>query len=232
MVSVDSDCTGVNQPGDGQERSQSTTPRFGGGATRVSRYSPALTRSTSNCSPGTMPSASRSSAGRTIWPFVEIVVFTARKIATYATGAHGWRRSCARMSSPTSASRSGPRRGRRSQRHIVQLAAVLSDRPARRRDREQDNQAEPARDRRNGQQETEVPGEDRQLVSASTREDHREGDTEVRAEGQTTQCGRSAMCPLHLPTERIAGGAGNLVATCRRLARRRSSTSARHRMYE
>jgi hypothetical protein len=40
------------------------------------------------------------------------------------------------------------------------------------------------------------------------------------------------MCPLHLPTERIAGGAGNLVATCRRLARRRSSTSARHRMYE
>ncbi len=64
MVSVDSDCTGVNQPGDGHERSQSTTPRFGGGATRVSRYSPALTSSTSNCSPGTMPSASRSSAGR------------------------------------------------------------------------------------------------------------------------------------------------------------------------
>ncbi len=73
-----------------------------------------------------------------------------------------------------------------SDEHIV-LTTVLSDRPARRRDREQDNQAEPARDRRNGQHETEVPSEDRQLVSASTREDHREGDTEDRAEGQTTQ---------------------------------------------
>jgi hypothetical protein len=101
-VSVDSDCTGVNQSVDGHERNQSTTPRFGGGATRVSRYSPTPTRSTSNCSPGTMPSASRSSAGRTIWPFVEIVVFTARKIATYATApklVSVW----TRRSSPTSA---------------------------------------------------------------------------------------------------------------------------------
>jgi hypothetical protein len=38
---------------------------------RFSRYSPASTRSTSNCCPGSMPSCRRNSAGSTICPLLE-----------------------------------------------------------------------------------------------------------------------------------------------------------------
>ncbi len=72
--SVDSDSISTNQPSSGHDRSHSTKPRFGGGVCRVSRYSSGPIRSTSNSSPALMPSAARNSAGRTIWPFVEMVV--------------------------------------------------------------------------------------------------------------------------------------------------------------
>ena len=84
-VSVDSDSTGTKKPFSGQARSQSTTPSFGGGERRLSRYSPRSRRSTSNSWPASMRSCRRISAGNTIWPFDETVVFMPRKIVSYTS---------------------------------------------------------------------------------------------------------------------------------------------------
>ena len=51
--------------------------------TRTNRYSPRSSRSISNSCPASIASISRSSAGSTIWPFVETVVFTLGKILSY-----------------------------------------------------------------------------------------------------------------------------------------------------
>src|SRR5262249_39708570 len=53
------------------------------GALRFSRYSPGSRRWISNCCPALMSSCWRISAGRTIWPFVETVVFMIGKISSY-----------------------------------------------------------------------------------------------------------------------------------------------------
>ena len=47
------------------------------------RYTPRSRRSISNSCPGSIPSRFRSSAGRTICPLVEIVVFMVSKITSY-----------------------------------------------------------------------------------------------------------------------------------------------------
>src|SRR5688500_10924432 len=82
-VSVDSDSTGTKKSFSGQDSSQSTSPSFAGGLQRTSRYWPRSMRSTSNCCPGSMASCRRSSAGSTIWPFEETVVFIQCKISSY-----------------------------------------------------------------------------------------------------------------------------------------------------
>jgi hypothetical protein len=48
---------------------------LGGAARRTRRYSPRSRRSTSNSCPGSIRSKCRNSAGRTIWPLEEMVVF-------------------------------------------------------------------------------------------------------------------------------------------------------------
>src|SRR5262249_20559153 len=82
-VSVDSDSTGTKKPVSGQASSQSTTPSFGASERRLSRYSPRSRRSMSNSWPGSIRSCCRISAGRTIWPFDDMVVFIGCKIASY-----------------------------------------------------------------------------------------------------------------------------------------------------
>src|SRR5262249_3471776 len=75
-VSVDSDGIGTKKSLPGQPSSQSTTPSLARPRRRTIRYSPRSIRSMSNCCPASMPSSLRSSAGRTSWPFEEIVVST------------------------------------------------------------------------------------------------------------------------------------------------------------
>jgi hypothetical protein len=82
-VSVDSDPTGTKKPFPGQASSQSTTPSFGASERRLSRYSPRSRRSMSNSWPALSRSCCRISAGRTIWPFDDMVVFMGCKIASY-----------------------------------------------------------------------------------------------------------------------------------------------------
>jgi hypothetical protein len=67
----------------GQASSSFTKPWLRRRSFRFSRYSPRSIRSTSNSWPDSMPSRWRISAGRMIWPFVETVVFIARKIMSY-----------------------------------------------------------------------------------------------------------------------------------------------------
>src|SRR5213596_860732 len=81
VVSVRS--RGWNQPFSGQFNSQSTNPSLRRRAFRLSTYSPRSTRSTSNFWPGLMSSCRRMSAGRTIWPLLEMVVVMPRKILSY-----------------------------------------------------------------------------------------------------------------------------------------------------
>jgi hypothetical protein len=88
-VSVDSDSMATKNPLSGQASSQSTRPWFGRGLRRTSRYSPRSTRSTSNACPASMPSRWRNSAGSTIWPLVETVVFTENKIPSYSDRVKG-----------------------------------------------------------------------------------------------------------------------------------------------
>src|SRR4029077_14450504 len=75
-VSVDSDSTGTKNPFSGHASSHWTTPSFGGTERRTSRYSPRSSLSISNSCPDSMLSCCRSSAGNTICPFDETVVFT------------------------------------------------------------------------------------------------------------------------------------------------------------
>src|SRR5438034_6810536 len=81
VVSVRS--RGWNQPFSGQFNSQSTNPSLRRRAFRLSMYSPRSIRSTSNFWPGLMSSWCRMSAGRTIWPLLEMVVVMPRKILSY-----------------------------------------------------------------------------------------------------------------------------------------------------
>ena len=75
MDRVDSDGIGRNQPFSGHARSASTSPVFFGGSPRTTRDSPRLVRSISNVRPGWTPFRRRSSAGGTIRPFEETVLF-------------------------------------------------------------------------------------------------------------------------------------------------------------
>lgn len=75
-MSVDSDSIGTKKSFSGQASSQSTRPSFGRAVRRTNRYSPRSRRSTSNSWPASIRSCSRSSAGSTIWPFEETLVFT------------------------------------------------------------------------------------------------------------------------------------------------------------
>src|SRR5205823_1932881 len=75
-VSVDSESMGTKKPFCGQASSQSMAPSFCGAARRTRRYSPRSRRSTSNSCPGSTRSICRNSAGSTICPFEETVVFT------------------------------------------------------------------------------------------------------------------------------------------------------------
>ena len=99
-VSVDPDSIGTKKPFSGQPRSQSSAPSLGAGERRLSRYSPRPRRSTSNACPASIRSCRRNSAGRTIWPFEETVVFISCKISSYTI-------TSSRLLSP-------PRRGLRS----------------------------------------------------------------------------------------------------------------------
>ena len=83
-VSVDSDSMGTKNPFSGHARSQLTTPSFGLGLSRTSRYSPRSRRSTLNSCPASIRSCCRSSAGNTICPFEDTVVFTLGKISFYS----------------------------------------------------------------------------------------------------------------------------------------------------
>src|SRR5690606_15983941 len=75
MESVDSEGKGSNHPFSGQASSKSTKLGSPLAGTFVSRYSPSRRRSKVNCWPASILSCSRNSAGRTIWPFEESVVF-------------------------------------------------------------------------------------------------------------------------------------------------------------
>src|SRR6266487_1814842 len=86
VVSVRS--RGWNQPFSGQFNNQSTNPSLRRRAFRLSRYSPRSIRSTSNFWPGLMSSCCRMSAGRTIWPLLEMVVVMSRKILSYTARQH------------------------------------------------------------------------------------------------------------------------------------------------
>jgi len=82
VVSVRS--IGLNQPLTGHASSIFTKPSLRRRSFRFNRYSPQSIRSTSNSCPGLMPSCCRNSAGRTICPLVETVVFIHCKISSYA----------------------------------------------------------------------------------------------------------------------------------------------------
>lgn len=73
----------TKKPFSGQLNSQSTRPSLRRFSFRFSRYLPRSRRSISNSCPPSMPSCSRISAGKTIWPSVEILVVMDGKIASY-----------------------------------------------------------------------------------------------------------------------------------------------------
>src|SRR5690349_4964173 len=82
-LSVDSDSMGTKKPFSGHAKSHWSTPSLIRDERRLRRYSPRPRRSTSNSWPASMWSRSRSSAGSTIWPFEETVVFMRCKITSY-----------------------------------------------------------------------------------------------------------------------------------------------------
>ena len=66
--------------GCGQEKRCATRPAFAGLEIRRNRIDPSSSIRTSKSSPGLRPSRSRTSAGRTIWPFFDSTVVTGRII--------------------------------------------------------------------------------------------------------------------------------------------------------
>src|SRR5262249_17957560 len=131
-VLVDSDSTGTKNPFSGHASSQSTTPSLGRALRRRSRYSPRSRRSTSNSWPASMSSCCRISAGRTIWPFEDTLVFMEGKISSYLCEAKQVRPYPSRISALAAAHDGIERAVGQLERHAGGgvPAAVVTPRPA------------------------------------------------------------------------------------------------------